>query len=164
MEPEVHIIERYFQEKEHCLTMSNIKCGRKEIDLLAINPRKNKKYHVEASVHTTQGFALKNIDSLRKEKFEVPIIKEKIHEIFGEGEYIRMLVVWYANKNIREASKRKYDIEILPMKTILTSLILRLMSRGHPKGSRDDVLRTVELLNLGFKFVYRKRNNRRPLN
>jgi len=161
MEPEVHIIERYFQEIKNCLTMSNIKCGRNEIDLLAINPRKNKRYHVEASVHTTQSFALKHVDSLRKKKFEVPIIKEKIHKIFGEGEYIRMLIVWYADKNIRAASKRKYHVEILPMKTILTSLILRSMSRRNPKGSRDDILRTVELLNRGFKFVYRKRNNRR---
>jgi hypothetical protein len=26
MEPEVHIIEKYFQEIKHCLTMTNLKC------------------------------------------------------------------------------------------------------------------------------------------
>jgi hypothetical protein len=44
MEPEVHIIEKYFQEILHCFTMTNVKCeGGKEIDLLAINPITGKK-------------------------------------------------------------------------------------------------------------------------
>jgi nucleoid DNA-binding protein len=38
--------------------MTNIKCrGNKEIDLLAMNPKTNEKYHVEARVSTT--FSLK---------------------------------------------------------------------------------------------------------
>ena len=39
MEPEVHIIQ-YFQEVLNCFTMTDILCkGRKEIDLLTINPQ-----------------------------------------------------------------------------------------------------------------------------
>jgi hypothetical protein len=36
MEPEVHILEKYFQEVLLCFTMTNIQLkGKKEIDLLA---------------------------------------------------------------------------------------------------------------------------------
>jgi len=39
MEPEVHIIEKYFQEIKHCFNMTNIRLkGKKEIDLLAVSP------------------------------------------------------------------------------------------------------------------------------
>jgi hypothetical protein len=53
MEPEVHIIEKYFQEIKHCFTMTNIKCrGNKEIDLLAINPKTQERFHVEIRIAT----------------------------------------------------------------------------------------------------------------
>jgi hypothetical protein len=43
MEPEVHIIEKYFQEVLYCFTMTNIRCkGGKEIDVLAVNPTTGK--------------------------------------------------------------------------------------------------------------------------
>lgn len=51
MEPEVHIIEKYFQVVKGCLTMASIHCrGGKEIDLLAMNPKTQEKYRVEARV------------------------------------------------------------------------------------------------------------------
>jgi hypothetical protein len=54
MEPEVHIIEKYFQEVLHCFTMTNIRCkGGKEIDLLAVNPITGKRYHIESRVSTS---------------------------------------------------------------------------------------------------------------
>jgi hypothetical protein len=57
MEPEVHTIEKYFQEILHCFTMTNIRCrGGKEIDLSAINPNNRKKYHVESRVGTSPSF------------------------------------------------------------------------------------------------------------
>ena len=57
MEPEVHIIEKYFQEILHCFTMTNIKCKRgKEVDLLAVNPRTGEKYHVESRIDTSPSF------------------------------------------------------------------------------------------------------------
>jgi Holliday junction resolvase-like predicted endonuclease len=60
MEPEVHIIEKYFQEILHCFTMTNIRCkGGKEIDLLAINPKTLERYHVKSRVSTTFKLKLK---------------------------------------------------------------------------------------------------------
>jgi len=111
MEPEVHIIEKYFQEVLHCLTMSNIKCeGNKEIDLLAINPKTFERYHVEARVTTSfklrseathvksgtwKGRSHRNgIDSLAKEKFNHPYVQQKINEIFNTTNYSKVLIVW----------------------------------------------------------------------
>lgn len=96
MEPEVHIIEKYFQEILHCFTMTNIQCvGRKEIDLLAINPIENKRYHVEARVSTSfhlrlretktkSGKSHKNgVDYFAREKFGHPHVLEKVKQFFG---------------------------------------------------------------------------------
>ena len=71
MEPEVHIIEKYFQEILHCFTMTNIRCKRgKEIDLLALNPSTKEKYHIEARV-TRTGFKIKKHDTyVRKGNWE----------------------------------------------------------------------------------------------
>jgi hypothetical protein len=137
--------------------MTDIRCGRKEIDLLAINPNTHEKYHIEACVHTTQSFTLETVNSLRK-KFEDPIVKEKIHRIFRQGKYTRILVVWNAkDKAVIEASKRKFNIKILPMETVLATLEVHLMSEKHPKGSRDDILRTMEFIALVYNSNIRKR-------
>ena len=64
MEPEVHIIEKYFQLVRHCFTMTNIRCKRgKEIDLLAIDPQTGEKYHVESRVGTAPSFKIREKDT-----------------------------------------------------------------------------------------------------
>lgn len=93
MEPEVHIMERYFQEICHCPTMTNVKCeGNKEIGLLAINPMADKKYPIESCVHTKSklkkkatvkqnGISSKNgIDYISERKFNDKHVLSKIKE------------------------------------------------------------------------------------
>ncbi|MDH5595656.1 MAG: hypothetical protein OEY40_02945 [Candidatus Bathyarchaeota archaeon] len=107
MEPEVHLIEKYFQLHEKCFTMTNVRCkGGKEIDLLAINPKSGEKYHVESSVkpafklkvkttYTKQGKSHRDgIDFFVDKKFNHPLVLGKIHEIFGDTNYRKWLVVW----------------------------------------------------------------------
>jgi hypothetical protein len=99
MEPEVHIIEKYFQEVLHCFTMTNVRCkGGKEIDLLAVNPKTGQKYHVESRVSTT--FKLKEeatrkgngtthrdgLDYFQKEKFEHPAVLERARNLLGASD------------------------------------------------------------------------------
>jgi len=68
LEPEVHLIEKYFQAVKKCLTMTNIRLKKnKEIDLLAINPRTGEKYHVESRV-TLTGFTLLKKDTYAKKR------------------------------------------------------------------------------------------------
>ena len=77
MEPEVHLIEKYFQTVKKCLTMTNIQLkGNKEIDLLAMDPRTYERFHVESRV-TLTGFKLLKKDTYVKKgthKGSPPII------------------------------------------------------------------------------------------
>lgn len=90
-EPEVHIIEKYFQAVLQCFTMTNIRLkGGKEIDLLAINPRTGEKYHIEARVSTTLKIKLKDtytssgkphrrcLDYFDREKFSHPTTTRRL--------------------------------------------------------------------------------------
>jgi len=169
MEPEVHIIEKYFQEILHCFTMTNIKCkGGKEIDLLAINPKTGRKYHVEARVGTSPSFKIKEkdtytskgrahkigLDYFKEEKFEHPIVTQKIHEIFGKSSYDKILVVWdVEDLSLREIAKTKYDFDLWFMDELLNDMI----NSGIIKGSRDDILRVIEFISLLEKNHFRRR-------
>lgn len=170
IEPEVHIIEKYFQEVLHCFTMTNIRCkGGKEIDLLAINPYTNEKFHVEARVGTSKGFAIRikdtytssgrphkiGLDYFAKQKFQHPIVITTVTNLLFGSNYKKILVVWdVANKSVIEEAKNEYGIEIWLMKNLLMQLLEFHSIR--PKGSRDDILRTIEFMALGLKVKYRK--------
>jgi len=136
--------------------MTNVRCRcSKEIDLLAVNPKTGEKYHVESRVGTPRGFKIREkdthtskgrphkigLDYFHKEKFEHAIVKEKIHEFFGDSEYHKWLVVWHVqNKGIIGRALQEYDIEIY----WLHELINNLRNQRLTSGSRDDVLRLIE--------------------
>ena len=165
----MHIIEKYFQEILHCFTMTNIRCkGGKEIDLLAIDPKTSKRYHVEARVSTTfklkleatstrSGKSRKDVlDHFVKEKFEHPHVLEKIHEILGNLPYTKWIVVWEAEgypvssiqtPSVVNEAKNKFGIEV----HLIGDLLNRMINEIKVKGSRDDVLRMLELISIGVK-------------
>jgi len=159
MEPEVHVIEKYFQTNLKCLTMTNVRCkGRKEIDLLAINPRTNEKYHVEVRVGTSPGFQIRTkdtytfkgrphkigLDYFKKEKFEHPYVASKIREIFSDSNYSKVLVAWAVqNEGVIEKGK-ELGIEIW----LMTKILFRLIADEGIVGARDDILRTIEFMSL----------------
>ena len=140
--------------------MTNIRCKRrKEIDLLALNPRTGEKFHVEARVSTARGFALREkdtytskgrpyrrgLDYFAREKFNHPIIVEKIRQIFGDSNYRRVLVVWNTEDNFTKLptiAKEKFNIEIRGIRGLLHDFIKEKVTIG----SRDDILRTMELV------------------
>ncbi len=166
MEPEVHIIEKWFQEIHGCFTMTNIRCkGGKEIDLLALNPLTNQRYHVEARVSTTFPLCLvesktksgkpnKNgVDYFAREKFNHPFVLEKVKEYFGENKYEKLLVVYSIKyhekcKTIDERNEffvkadEKYGISV----ALIGKIIKSLSRNGETMGSRDDVIRLIELI------------------
>ncbi|MBS7631680.1 hypothetical protein KEJ47_08980 [Candidatus Bathyarchaeota archaeon] len=160
MEPEVHLIEKYFQEILHCFTMTNVRLKRgKEIDLLAINPMTGEKFHVEARVATSRGFALREkdtytsqgrphrrgLDYFAKEKFDHLTVVEKIRELFGSSDYRKVLIVWNTEDNfahLPQLAKEKYNIEIWGIRHLLREF----MKTRITTGSRDDILRTMELV------------------
>jgi len=147
VEPEVHIIERYFQIVLNCFTMPNVRCkGNKEIDLLAVDPKTQVKYHVESRVWLKQTLHLEDIDSLAKEKFEHPIVREKIQKLFGNSKYRKWLVIQpqKVDSQLDDFARDKFGIEIQYIDTILRMIMRKISSTG----SRNDVLRTLELVNL----------------
>ncbi len=141
--------------------MTNIKCkGGREIDLLAVNPITNLKYYIESRVstsfilkdkatYTKNGVCNKNgLDYFEKEKFENPFVKENIQEIFGNQPYFKTLVVWkYDFPYVLNYAHEKYDISVLSIK----EMIFKLMDERITSGSRDDVLRLMELV-----FLFKK--------
>ena len=159
MEPEVHIIEKYFQTILGCLTMTNVKCaGGKEIDLLAMNPKTSDRYHVESRVSTTfklkgtatfnkkTGACHKNgLDYFHKEKFEHEAVKKKISEYFGNNDYKKILVVWSMEDiSLADFALKKYGFWVCYIDEMINDLLVK----GNIRGSRDDVLRVIELVSV----------------
>jgi len=168
MEPEVHIIEKYFQEVLHCFTMTNIRCkGGKEIDLLAVNLLHGKKYHVECRISTSPSFKLRlsdshtskgkphrrGLDYFIKEKFYHPSVVERIQQLFLDSDidktentdYEKILVIWDIDPidiNLKVIAKNEFGIEVVGM----TRLLKNMIEERITVGSRDDVLRTMELI------------------
>jgi len=158
LEPEVHIVDRYMQLVKKCFTMTNVMLeGGKEIDLLAVNPISGEKYHIEVRVATGRGFALRLIDSQTKSgrkhrrgmdtlneiKFVHPTVVSAVREIFGGGEYRKVLVVWdVEDSKVIEQAKSLYSIEIWKISSIISELTQEVKTKPY----RNDVLRTIQLI------------------
>lgn len=141
-----------------CLTMTNVMLGGgKEIDLLAFNPVSGEKFHIEVRIATGRGFHLRMIDTQTKSgrkhrrgldtlneiKFAHPTIVNSVKEIFGSGEYKRVLVVWdVQDSSVIEKAKSIYNINVWKISNIISELMREVKSRAY----RDDVLRTIQLI------------------
>jgi hypothetical protein len=158
MEPEVHIVERYLQLVKHWFTMTNVMLeGGKEIDLLALDPRSGDKYHIEVRVAIGRGFRIRlkdtqtkdgrkhkrGLDTLNEIKFSPPAVVNGCREIFGCGDYKRVLVVWDVQEsNVIDQAKKLYEIEVWRISDIIAELIREVGTKAY----RDDILRTVQLI------------------
>ena len=141
-----------------CFTMTNVMLeGGKEIDLLAINPQTNEKYHIEVRIATGRGFCLRmkdtqtkkgykhrrGLDTLNEVKFAHPVVAAKVKEIFGTGEYRKVLVVWdVESSEVIKQAKAVYGIEVWRISDILNEIKKELKTQPF----RDDVLRTLQLV------------------
>ena len=143
--------------------MTNIRLkGGKEIDLLAINPKTLEKYHVESRVATSPSFKLRlqdtytskgkahrrGIDFFAKEKFNHPTVRKFVEDIFEGSDYRKWLVVCSVqDADVIEQAEEKFGIEV----TSISLLLGRMIRERKTRGSRDDVLRVVELMALSQK-------------
>jgi len=161
LEPEVHIVERYLQLVKKCFTMTNVMLeGGKEIDLLAVNPISGEKFHIEVRVTIEKAFKLRvidtqtkngrkhrrGLDTLNEIKFINQTVANAVKEIFGSGEYKKVLVVWdVEDESVIEQAKSLYDIEVWKMSDLMDELIQEVKTKAY----RDDVLRTLQLISGG---------------
>jgi hypothetical protein len=141
-----------------CFTMTNVMLeGGKEIDLLAINPISGEKYHIEVRVTIEKAFRLRlvdtqtrtgrkhrrGLDTLNEIKFVHPTVINAVKEIFGSGEYKKVLVVWdVEDGEVIEQAKNLYGIVVWKMSDIIS----RLTQEVKTKAYRNDVLRTIQLI------------------
>src|SRR5208337_4795825 len=85
------------------------------------------------------------LDTLNEIKFSPPAVVNGCREIFGCGEYKRVLVVWDVQEpDVIEHAKKLYGIEVWRISDIITELINEVGTKAY----RDDVLRTVQLISM----------------
>lgn len=87
---------------------------------------------------------------LNEIKFSHPTVVNAIKEIFGNGEYKKVLVVWNVeDSGVIEQAKSIHNIEIWKM----ADLMNQLMREVKTKPYRNDVLRTIQLISQKAKHV-----------
>jgi len=159
------IVESYVRYIKHWATIANIKCeGQFEIDLLAVDVVKNKKFHIETGISISGGFSKltgdiysfntlkqrtsqasqrRTLGYFRDRKFNSPGILSKLATFgFKEGNYERIIVSWGWNDSARkqadEAGIKLWDFR---------DIILEIAENSTGKTYfTDDTLRTLQLL------------------
>lgn len=159
MEPEVHLAEKWLQIVHKCMTATNVRAAsNKEIDILAINPRKVARVHVECNCraghylqlgkrykHGNREYA-EELEYFAKEKFDHPAVKRRIADYFKETKHTKTIIIWGIkpdDPSTLEYAFAKYGIEIRLIRDIIEELREEL--KTHARGSRDDIVRLLEL-------------------
>lgn len=172
------IVESYCNYIKGWATIPNVKCdrGQYEIDILAVDPRINEKYHIECSVRITAPFSRLTAEEFSFEKLRTRLgaprqrmtigffkdvkfgAKEVIDKLrqygFEEGKYKKIIVVdgWTEEAATKA---REHGIELWKFNDILSEL-MELCERST-KYYEDDTLRTVQLL---LRALKKKQNKR----
>src|SRR5687767_1254233 len=138
METTEKIVEAYVRYVKGWATIPNLRCaGQKEIDLFAIDPRTDERWHIETSVSISSGFSKLNNDpyvtgehkvrvksagARRKlgfflaEKFLSPAVTAKLAEYgCNEAGIRRAIVTWDCKAGVVEAAKAEgIEVWLLP--------------------------------------------------
>jgi hypothetical protein len=165
METTEKIVEAYVRYVEGWATIPNIRCeGQFEIDLLAINPLTNERYHIETSVSGSKVYSKltgKVFDpALLKERVQKPkmrrtlgyfiehkfgtpaIIKRLADYGFKEGSYKKVVVTWGWTPDAKAAATGQ-GIELWDFRELVHGIADRI--RNTRSYYTDDTLRTINL-------------------
>lgn len=117
METTEKIVESYVRYIKGWATIPNVKCGGQlEIDLIAIDPVKGGRYHIESGVSVSGGFSKltgkpfdpeilkqrtkqasqrRTVGYFRDKKFNSSSVLAKLQKYgFSDGQYERVIVTW----------------------------------------------------------------------
>jgi hypothetical protein len=171
METTEKIVEAYVRYVKRWATIPNIGCGgQKEIDLLAIDPVTNERYHIETSVSISSGFsklttkafatgdhknrvkaatARRTLGFFVEEKFEPQSVACALKKLGCDPRTVyRVIVTWDATPEAeQEAASRGIAVWKFPE---LMSQIADEAAKGNAYFS-DDTLRTPMLFARGLK-------------
>lgn len=161
METSERIVESYVRHVKGWMTISNVKCKQnKEIDILAIDPLSNKKYHIEVSVHITTPFQKLTTNEIERgkgdeakrrrtlkffveDKFNDTNILEKLKD-YGFSEDYGKVIVTYDVEESEEMKQALEENKIAIWK--IHDLIKEIMENVDSKYYSDDILRTIQLI------------------
>ncbi|MFC2014172.1 hypothetical protein ACFLU8_04820, partial [Chloroflexota bacterium] len=134
METTEKIVESYVRYIKGWATIPNIRCdGQLEIDLIAIDPVNNERYHIESSVSISGGFSKltaktfdldvlkqrtqqasqrRTIGYFRDKIFSSPGVIKRLAEYgFNKGNYTRVIVTWgWTDEAKKEADLAKISL------------------------------------------------------
>jgi len=161
------IVEAYCNYVKGWATIPNLKCdrGQYEIDILAVDPKNNEKYHIECSVSISSAFSKLTAEEFSEEKFKKPVekprqrmtigyfkerkfgkkeIMDKLAQYgFKPGNYYKVIVVDGWTDEAQEKA-REYGIELWNFNEILYELVE--LCKKSTKYYEDDTLRATQLL------------------
>ncbi|MEK7170115.1 MAG: hypothetical protein AAB767_02405 [Patescibacteria group bacterium] len=148
MNPAEEIVKFWLQEQGYFLQSSIRLPKNKEIDILAIDPKTNNKFHIEVSVSVRCANYDKNAEQFTKEfsdrKFDS--VEEFVTKILRE-KYTRILVVGnisFKNKDIRQefiTECRKLNLEIVLFQDILNKVRPLLGTKTH----LNSIIKAIQL-------------------
>ena len=165
METTERIVEAYVRYVKGWATIPNLQCdAQKEIDLFAIDPVTDERWHIETSVSISSGFsALTNgpfIEGEHKERLKAASARRKlgffIAEKFGPkaveerlacfgctpGKLRRAIVTWEWKEGVPEAASAA-GIEVWALPDMMEQIAEK--SRQGRSYLSDDILRTIDL-------------------
>ncbi len=165
METTEKIVEAYVRYVKGWATIPNIKCpGQLEIDLLAIDPRKHTRYHIESGVSVSGSYSKltnqpfnphllkKRSDMAAQRRTLGYFVQKKFSSIeviqtlreygFKRGNYKKVIVTW-GWKGEAKLNADKLGIELWDFR----QLIAEIASTIEPNKTyfTDDTLRTLHL-------------------
>lgn len=171
METTERIVEAYVRYVKGWATIPNLRCDtQKEIDLFAIDPVTDERWHIETSVSISSGFSaltnvpyepgehkhrLKAATARRKlgfflaEKFEPKAIEERL-ACFGcaPGKLRRAIVTWDWKDGVAEAAAAA-GVEVWALPDMMQQVAEK--SRQRRAYLSDDILRTIDLFARGLE-------------
>jgi hypothetical protein len=176
METTEKIVEAYVRYVKRWATIPNIGCGgQKEIDLLAIDPVTNQRYHIETSVSISSGFskltskpfatgdhkhrmkaasARRTLGCFLQEKFAPQSVAEALEELGCDPSGVhRVIVTWDATPDAEEQAALN-GIAVWKFPELMRE-IADQAAQGNAYFA-DDTLRTLMLFARGLKASGRK--------
>jgi hypothetical protein len=165
METTEKIVEAYVRYVKHWATIPNIRCdGQFEIDLLAIDPKKLDRYHIETSISGAQGFSkltgqkfdstlmMDRVQAPRmrrtlgffiERKFNIKPVTDKLKEYgFEPGTYTNIVVTWDWTPEAKVAADDA-KVVLWDFRQIMNEIAQSIHnSRSY---FTDDTLRTLSL-------------------
>lgn len=165
METTEKIVESYVRFVKGWATIPNIRCaGQHEIDIFAVDPKTDKRYHIEVSVSGSAGFSKltdkpfdpvaykiptkkatqrRTVGFFIEKKFSPPNIKEKLKE-YGcvNGLAHPVIVTWDWTEDGKKAAD-KAGVELWSFQNIMHEIADAI--RHQKSYFSDDTLRTINL-------------------